>query len=74
MLWIFGIFYEHSVLFVFVWYIFSSLGIMQQEKSGNPAWFWNEWHFELGLPHWSNVRQQFPLGNHSELLSLVMSI
>jgi hypothetical protein len=42
MLWIFGIFYDHSVHFVFIWYIFSSFGIMLQEKSGNPDWdtFW----------------------------------
>jgi hypothetical protein len=33
----FGIFYGHLVHFVFVWYIFSGLGIMYQEKSGNPA-------------------------------------
>jgi hypothetical protein len=25
------------VTFVFIWYIFSSFGIMHQEKSGNPA-------------------------------------
>jgi hypothetical protein len=35
-LWIFGIFYDHSVYFVFIWYIFPSFGIMHQEKSGNP--------------------------------------
>jgi hypothetical protein len=29
-------FYEHLVNFVFIWYIFSSFGIMHQEKSGNP--------------------------------------
>jgi hypothetical protein len=33
----FGIFYDHLVHFVFIWYIFSSFGIMHQEKSGNPA-------------------------------------
>jgi hypothetical protein len=33
----FGIFYDHLVIFVFVWYIFSGVGIMNQEKSGNPA-------------------------------------
>jgi hypothetical protein len=33
----FGIFYNHLVHFVFVWYIFSSFGIAEQEKSGNPG-------------------------------------
>jgi hypothetical protein len=33
----FGIFYEHLVHFVFIWYIFSGFGIMYQEKSGNPG-------------------------------------
>jgi hypothetical protein len=36
-LWIFLIFYDYSVHFVFIWYILSSFGIMHQEKSGNPA-------------------------------------
>jgi hypothetical protein len=31
------IFYDHLVLFVLIWYIFSGLGITHQEKSGNPA-------------------------------------
>jgi hypothetical protein len=32
-----GIFYDHLVNFVFSWYIFSSSGIMDQAKSGNPV-------------------------------------
>jgi hypothetical protein len=36
-LWILGIFYDHLVQFVFIWYIFSDFGIMHQEKSGNPG-------------------------------------
>jgi hypothetical protein len=32
-----GIFYDHIVHFVLIWYIFSGLGIMYQEKSGNPG-------------------------------------
>jgi hypothetical protein len=36
-LWRFGILYDHLVHFVFIWYIFSSFGIMYQEISGNPA-------------------------------------
>jgi hypothetical protein len=36
-LWTFVIFYDHSVHFVFIWYIFSSFGIRHQEKSGNPG-------------------------------------
>jgi hypothetical protein len=36
-LWRFGIFYDHLVRFVVIWYIFSGFGIMYQEKSGNPA-------------------------------------
>jgi hypothetical protein len=36
-LWILGIFYDHLVHFVFIWYIFSGFGIMYQEKSGNPG-------------------------------------
>jgi hypothetical protein len=36
-LWIFGIFYDHSVHFVFIWYIFSSFGILHQDKSGSPG-------------------------------------
>jgi hypothetical protein len=34
---IFFIFCDHSVHFVFIWYIFSIFGIMDQEKSGNPG-------------------------------------
>jgi hypothetical protein len=34
---IFGIFYDHLVHFEFIWCIFSGLGIMYQEKSGNPG-------------------------------------
>jgi hypothetical protein len=29
--------FHHLVNFVFVWYIFSGLGVMNQEKSGNPG-------------------------------------
>jgi hypothetical protein len=36
-LWTFGIFYDHLVHYVFIWYIFSGFGIMNQEKSGNPG-------------------------------------
>jgi hypothetical protein len=32
-----GIFCDHFVQFVLIWYIFTSFGIMHQEKSGNPA-------------------------------------
>jgi hypothetical protein len=32
-----GIFYFHLVYFVVIWYIFSRFGILDQEKSGNPA-------------------------------------
>jgi hypothetical protein len=36
--WIFGIFYDHSVVHFCVHLVhFSSIGIMRQEKSGNPA-------------------------------------
>jgi hypothetical protein len=34
--WTFGIFYRHLVIFVFIGYNFSGFGIMYQEKSGNP--------------------------------------
>jgi hypothetical protein len=30
------IFYGHLVYFVVIWYIFPPLGILDQEKSGNP--------------------------------------
>jgi hypothetical protein len=33
----FGIFHDHMENFMFSWYIFSGLGIMCQEKSGNPG-------------------------------------
>jgi hypothetical protein len=36
-LWTFVIFYEHFVLSVLIWYIFSGFGIMHKEKSGSPA-------------------------------------
>jgi hypothetical protein len=32
-----GKFYDRLVDFVFLWYIFSSLGVMHQEESGNPV-------------------------------------
>jgi hypothetical protein len=41
----FGIFYDHLVHFVFIWYIFSGFGIMYREKSGNPdpdTLFWRK--------------------------------
>jgi hypothetical protein len=43
-LWVFGIFCDHSEHIVLIWYSFSCFGIMHQEKSGNPdpncvAWF-----------------------------------
>jgi hypothetical protein len=31
------IFYGHLVYFVVIWYIFPRFGILDQEKSGNPA-------------------------------------
>jgi hypothetical protein len=33
----FGLFYDNSVHIVFIWYVFFGLGIMHQEKSGNPG-------------------------------------
>jgi hypothetical protein len=36
-LWRLGIFYDHLVHLVIIWYIFSGFGITYQEKSGNPA-------------------------------------
>jgi hypothetical protein len=36
-LWRLRTFYDHLVHFVFIWYIFSGVGIMYQEKSGNPG-------------------------------------
>jgi hypothetical protein len=33
----FGKFYDNLVHFVFIWYIFFRLGILHQEKSGNPG-------------------------------------
>jgi hypothetical protein len=33
----FRIFYDQLVQFVFIWYVLSGLGIMHQEKSGNPG-------------------------------------
>jgi hypothetical protein len=37
-----GIFYDHLVDFVFIWYIFSCFGIMYQDKSGNPGGYAEE--------------------------------
>jgi hypothetical protein len=36
-LWTLWIFYEHLVHILFIWYIFSSLGIMPEKKSGKPG-------------------------------------
>jgi hypothetical protein len=36
-LWTFGIVCDHLVHFVLIWYIIPVLGIMYQEKSGNPG-------------------------------------
>jgi preprotein translocase subunit SecY len=33
----FGIFYNHLVHFMFIWFIFFGFGIMYQEQSGNPV-------------------------------------
>jgi hypothetical protein len=32
-----GIFYDHLVYLVVIWYIFHRFGILYQEKYGNPA-------------------------------------
>jgi hypothetical protein len=32
-----GVFYDHSVHGVVIWYIFSRFGMLCREKSGNPA-------------------------------------
>jgi hypothetical protein len=32
-----GVFYGHLVHFVVIWYIFSRLGMLYREKSGNPG-------------------------------------
>jgi hypothetical protein len=32
-----GIFYDHLVDFMLIWYIFSGFGIMYREKTGNPG-------------------------------------
>jgi hypothetical protein len=45
-LWIFRIFCDHLVHIGLIWYIFSSFGIMHQEKSGNPDSECNE---EVGV-------------------------
>jgi hypothetical protein len=42
-----GIFFDHLITFLFIWYIFSGFGIMHPEKSGNPA---------EGAPHGSTSR------------------
>jgi hypothetical protein len=34
----FGIFYDYLLHFVFICYIFYGIGIIHQEKSGNPGW------------------------------------
>jgi hypothetical protein len=36
-LWPLEMFYGHLVYFVVIWYIFPCFGILDQEKSGNPA-------------------------------------
>jgi hypothetical protein len=37
-----GIFYDHLLHFVFIWYVhFHGFGIMRQEKSGNLHWLSN---------------------------------
>jgi hypothetical protein len=33
----FGLFYGHLVHFIVIWYICSRLGLLYQEKSGNPG-------------------------------------
>jgi hypothetical protein len=40
------IFYGRLVYFVVIWYIFRRLGILHQEKSGNPGWKYISW-FEV---------------------------
>jgi hypothetical protein len=32
-----GIFYDHWVHFMFIWYTLAGFGIMHQEESGNPG-------------------------------------
>jgi hypothetical protein len=51
----FGIFYDHLVHFVFIWYIFSSLGIMHREKSGNPVYY-PLWRKNRLRGHWIRGR------------------
>jgi hypothetical protein len=46
---IFGIFYDHWVHFVFIWYNFSGFGIMYPEKSGNPTCEYHQCLVNLNL-------------------------
>jgi hypothetical protein len=53
---IFGIFYDHLVHFVLIWYIFTGFGIMYLEKSGKPGLV----HLQLSAltrawPGWTNL-------------------
>jgi hypothetical protein len=45
----FGIFNDPLVHFVFIWFIFSGLGIIYQEKSGNPGPY-------VSVAQWSSHR------------------
>jgi hypothetical protein len=48
--WVFGILYDHSVHFMFICYIFSSFGVMHQEKSGNPDFGPLEIQIQIRVP------------------------
>jgi hypothetical protein len=48
-LWPFGIFYGHLVCFMVIWYIFSRLGILYHEKSGNRGFKLDLWKFNRSI-------------------------
>jgi hypothetical protein len=50
-LWSFGLFYDHLVYFVAIWYTFPPFGMLYQEKSGNSAANSQSFGFEsIGFP------------------------
>jgi hypothetical protein len=62
-LWTFGIFYDHLAHCVFIWYILSGFGDMDQNKSGNLdyRWHWPQGPIYVGISvdiswHLSNMK------------------
>jgi hypothetical protein len=68
----YGIFYDHCVHFVFIWYISPGFGIMYQEKSGNlvPRTIGSQWFSRKNVFLRRSLGRQLDCHNVQDFLPL----